>query len=77
MIRDNIVECIGQARPLFGRVENYKAKIANNLLINVSDTGNYENPMGGRKPGLEEPLKFFCGVDGEMEVDGWDFRKAK
>lgn len=74
---DNIVECIGKARPLFRNDANGKAKIANNKLVNVSDTAHYENPTENRKPGLEEPLKFLCGVDGEMEVDGWDFRKAK
>ncbi len=77
MFRDNIIECIGQSRPLFRNDASGKAKIANNLLTNVSDTARYENPVEGRKPGLEEPLKFRCGVDGEMEVDGWKTRKAK
>ena len=77
MFRDNIIECIGQSRPLFRNDASGKAKIANNLLTNVSDTARYGNPVEGRKPGLEEPLKFRCGVDGEMEVDGWKTRKAK
>ncbi len=77
VFRDNVVECMGQARPLFRNDESGKAKIANNTLANVSDTGRYENPMGGGRPGLEAPLIFRCGVDGEMEVDGWVFRKSK
>ena len=77
VFRDNIVECEGTARPLFRNDESGKSKIANNKLVNVSDTARYENPVEGRKPGLEEPLKFRCGVDDEMEVDGWDFRKPK
>jgi len=77
VFRDNIVECIGTARPLFRNDESGKAMIENNLLTNVSDTGRYANPKTNRKPGPEAPLRFRCGVDGEMEVDGWEFRKPK
>ena len=77
VFRDNVVECIGQPRALFGRPENYKAKVTNNKLVNVSDTAHYENLMGDGTPGLEEPLKFRCGVNGEMAVDGWEFKEAK
>ena len=77
VLRDNIVECMGTPRPLLRNEGMEKAKIANNKLVNVSDTARYENPAENRKPGLEEPLQFRCGVNGEMQVDGWDFRKVK
>ena len=70
VFKDNIVEFVGTARPLFRNDENGKAQISNNLLKNVSDTQRYSNPMGGSKPGLEEPLAFECGVNGEMIVRG-------
>lgn len=72
-ITDNLIECIGQARPLLRQEESYAATIRNNRLINVSDTDRYENPATGETVGLEEPLKFRCGVHGESEVDGWSF----
>lgn len=75
VFRDNIVECEGTARPLFRNDESGKARIANNKLVNIGDTARYENPVEDRKPGLEAPLKFRCGVDEEMEVDGWEFKK--
>ena len=71
-IVDNVVECIGQPRPLLRQEESYKAIIRNNRLVNVSDTDRYENRQTGAKAGLEEPLQFRCGVHGEMTVDGWE-----
>ncbi len=73
-IRDNIIECRGQARPLLRCKESYGAVIFNNRLTNVSDTERYENPRSERKVGLESPLKFQCGVHGECTVNGWEAR---
>ncbi len=70
VFKDNIIECVGTPRPLFRNDESGKAKISNNLLKNVSDTQRYSNPKGRSKPGLESPLSFECGVDGEMMVRG-------
>ncbi len=71
IFRDNIIECIGQARPLFRNDESGQAKIENNVLINVSDTARYQNPKTAATAGLVAPLKFACGVNGELKVDGW------
>ncbi len=73
-IRDNIIECQGQARPLLRCNESYGSVIQNNRLVNVSDTERYENPPADRTPGLESPLQFECGVHGEIKVIGWQAR---
>ena len=73
-IIDNIVECQGMARPLLRRQESYGATVRNNRLTNVSDTDRYENSSTNAKVGLEQPLQFECGVDGELTVDGWEVR---
>jgi hypothetical protein len=39
-------------------------------LTNVSDVDRYANPQADRPAGLEQPLKFECGVNGEFTVDG-------
>ncbi len=70
-IQDNLIECVGQARPLLRCKESYGAVIRNNTLTKVSDTDRYENPRTGKLIGLEEPLKFECGVHGEFTVIGW------
>lgn len=70
-IVDNIIECRGQARPLLRSEASYGAEIGNNRLTNVSDSDRYKNEATGAKPGLEQPLKFVCGVHGELIVDGW------
>jgi len=41
----------------------------NNELKNVADTERYENPCGDTKAGLEKPLSFECGVNGELIID--------
>jgi nitrous oxidase accessory protein len=69
---DNIVECRGQSRPLLRAEESRRAIIENNSLINVSDANRYQNRPTGERAGLEEPLKFTCGVHDEMTVDGWE-----
>jgi len=73
-IKNNIVECEGQPRPLLRCKESYGSSILNNELTNVSDVDRYSNPKGDGRPGLEAPLKFECGVGGECSIDGW---KAK
>jgi nitrous oxidase accessory protein len=75
-IRDNVIECQGQARPLLRCKESYAAVIRNNQLTNVSDADRYENPRTDQRAGLESPLKFECGVHGEFTVDGWQARPS-
>lgn len=70
-IRDNVIECRGQARPLLRAQESYGAEIRNNQLTNISDTNRFDNPRSNQRAGLEKPLKFECGVHGEYTVDGW------
>jgi hypothetical protein len=74
-IRDNIIECEGEPRPLLRSKESYAATISNNKLVNVSDTDRYENARTDKPQGLEEPLKFECGVHGELTVEGWKTMK--
>ena len=76
-IRDNVIECIGQARPLLRKAESYNMVIENNKLINVSDIDKFKNPKADRPIGLEEPLRFQCGVHGEFTVDGWKVEPTK
>lgn len=73
-IRDNVIECEGQARPLLRSKESYGATIENNVLTNVGDVDRYANPKAGRPAGLEAPLTFACGVRGEFTIDGWQAR---
>lgn len=75
-IRDNIIFCEGIQRPLLRRSESYNATIENNQLVNVLDSDRYENPKKDRRPGLEKPLKFECGVHGEFTVDGWNVKET-
>lgn len=75
-ITDNVIECIGQARPLLRSEASYQATIRNNRLTNVSDTDRYQNPATDKQAGLESPLKFSCGVHGEMTVNGWVIRPS-
>ena len=70
-IRDNVIECQGQARPLLRAKESYAATVENNALTNVSDVEKLKNAKADRPIGLEKPLKFECGVRGEFTVDGW------
>ena len=76
-IRDNLIECQGQARPLLRSKESYGAVISNNALTNVSDTDRYDNPKTKARAGLEAPLTFECGIHGEFTVDGWQARPSK
>ena len=72
----NIIECVGMARPLFRNDASSAAVVENNRLTNVSDTARYANMPTGAQAGLEHPLKFACGVDGELTVDGWKTGKT-
>lgn len=76
-IIDNIIECRGQSRPLLRSDSSYGATIRNNRLTNVADTKHYKNPQTDARAGLEEPLRFQCGVQGELTVDGWETRAAE
>ncbi len=70
-IKDNLIECQGQARPLLRSPESYSALVENNTLTNVSDVPKLKNAKADRPVGLEQPLRFQCGVHGEFTVDGW------
>ena len=71
-IRDNVITCEGQPRPLLRCDESYSANVRNNVLTNVADVDRYENPPTGDATGLEEPLVFECGVHGEVTVANWE-----
>ena len=70
-IENNKIECRGQARPLLRSPESYGARVENNTLINVSDANKVKNAKTAKSIGLEQPLKFECGVRGEFVVNGW------
>jgi len=71
--KNNIIECVGTPRPLFRNDASGAALVENNTLTDVTDPQRYTNKLTGAKIGLEQPLKFACGVNGEMTVDGWKF----
>ena len=70
-IRDNIIECQGQERPLLRNKESYGSAIQNNALTGISDAKQFENAKAERPIGPEAPLKFECGVHGEFTVVDW------
>lgn len=70
-LRNNIIECIGQPRPLLRSKEPTTAIVENNRFTNGSDHTLYSNPQTGAAQGLETPLSFICGVHGEVTVTGW------
>jgi nitrous oxidase accessory protein len=67
----NVIECIGPARPLLRNDASATATIGNNQLINISDTARYSNQRTDEPAGLGGPLKFRCGVNGEVSVQDW------
>ncbi len=76
-IRDNIIECIDTARPLFRNAASYAAMVENNTLTNVSDAEKFKNPKADRPVGLLKPLQFSCGVHDEYTVEGWKAARTK
>jgi nitrous oxidase accessory protein len=74
---DNIIECRDLERPMFRNDESGKSVVVNNRLSGISDTARYENRRTSSVPGPEKPLKFACGVHGEVRVDGWEARAVK
>ena len=76
-IRNNIIECIGQARPLMRFKEATAVRVENNRFTNVSDQSLYPNPPTSQSQGLEKPLSFTCGVQDEMTVNGWKVMPTK
>jgi|GEM_PF-372506 len=75
-IRDNIIECSGQTRPLVRNSQSRGAVIENNTLVNVGDSGLYANPNTGAVRGPTAPLLFTCGMNDEYRVDGWSFSNS-
>ncbi len=75
--KGNIIECQGTPRPLLCSDASGAALVENNTLTNITDTTRYANKPGTTPAGLEAPLSFQCGVNGEMTVDGWKAAKAK
>ena len=76
-IRDNVIECQSEPRPLVRNEASYRAVIVNNRLTNVSDADRLANPASYKPAGLEAPLKFGCGVRDEFTVDGWQGGRTK
>lgn len=74
VICDNIIECEGQARPLFRNAQSLGIRLENNRLVNVSGAETLKNPSADRPAGPGEPLRFRCGVRGEITVDQWETR---
>jgi len=70
-IKDNVIQCVGEPRPLLRANESYAAAVENNRFTNLADAAKLKNPKADRPVGLEKPLKFDCGVKGEFTVDGW------
>jgi hypothetical protein len=70
-ITDNRIECQGVSRPLLRNDESASAVIENNQMIGISDTARYRNPLTGKLVGPTVPVRFSCGVNGEITVDEW------
>jgi len=71
VLKDNMIECEGESRPLLRSKESYAAAIENNTLTNVSDVDKLKNEKADRPVGLDKPLQFECGAQGEFTVEGW------
>jgi len=54
--------------------ESAAARIENNVLTNITDAALNQMPQAGTTAGPEAPLRFACGVDGEMTVSGWEIQ---
>lgn len=71
VIEDNVIECIGQPRPLVRNGQSRAATVRNNTLVNVSDAGSFDNADTGAVRGPTGPLRFRCGAGEEFLVDQW------
>lgn len=77
-IAHNVIEVSpDNPRPLMRNEASYGAEIFNNTLVNVTDLDKYDNPQADAIAGLQAPLKFRCGVNGEYLVDGWKATPVK
>ena len=76
-IADNLIECVGQPRPLFRNEQSYGAKVSGNRLINVTDSDRFQNAADDSVPGLQAPLRFTCGVHNELTVDDWNVERTE
>ena len=74
-ISNNIVECIGLSRPLLRQESMHGIDVDSNRLINVADADRFPPHEKSTMAGLQEPLKFKCGVHGESFVNGWEFKE--
>ena len=74
-IQDNLIECNGTPRSLVRNKESRSIRIENNGLKGVLADG-IVNPQADQVQGLDEPLSFRCGVNGEVEVEGWEARSV-
>jgi hypothetical protein len=70
-IKDNLIECVGEPRPLLRCEESYQSLVENNKLVNIADAHKLKNQKSDRIIGLEKQLNFECGVNGELNIDGW------
>jgi nitrous oxidase accessory protein len=75
-IRDNVIECVGQGRPLLRCPESYGAAVSNNRLTNVTDMEKYANAKSDAPAGLDAPLRFTCGAKEAFTVEEWKLTPA-
>ncbi len=76
-IKDNLIECEGEPRPLLRSKESYEAAVENKTLVNVADADRLKNLKAERPVGLESPLEFECALKGELTVDRWKISPSK
>lgn len=77
VIRDNLIECIGQPRPLLRKLEGSSIRLSGNRLVNkgqLGDNTDSETKFIAGHSGPEAPLRFQCGVHDEYSVDQWQVR---
>jgi hypothetical protein len=75
-VKNNAIECIGRARPLFRQAHSHAAVVENNTPINVADTESYGNPDTRAPRGLAEVLHHDRGVNGQFGVNDWEGRAS-
>jgi nitrous oxidase accessory protein len=74
---NNIIECLDTTRPLFRNDASGKAIVKGNRWQGINDEQRYQNGTANPRAGLEEPLKFTCGVHEETKVDDWKYSNKK